>query len=90
MQSDEIEFAVQIAASRYSLNDSEIKAIYQGQHPIRLLMENGWYKYQLIAEHSYIKAVDLKQDSGVHDAFIVSYKRSEKMKLYQAVQTLKR
>ncbi len=83
---NEIEFHVQIAASRSPIRVANIQNIYKGSDPVSVVLEEGWYKYRIKAGNSYDKALRIKQECGVEQAFIIAYKRAEKIALYEALQ----
>jgi hypothetical protein len=73
-----VEWHVQIAASRIPLTKDDLSRIYRGNRKISLIIEEGWYKYRLKAGISYSTAKEIKQQCGVPKAFIVSYHRAKK------------
>jgi hypothetical protein len=83
---DEIEYHLQIAASRTAMKLEELQMIYSGSEPVAVIHEDGWYKYHLKAGNSPELAEQFKQASNVAKAFIVPYKRAAKITYYQAVQ----
>lgn len=82
----EIEYHVQLAATKRAMRPSEIKSLYAGSHPVTLLMEEGWYKYQLKTGNSFREAQELRQACGVSGAFIVAYRNAVKISLRDATQ----
>lgn len=86
---NEIEFHVQIAASRSPIRTANIQNIYKGSDPVSVILEEGWYKYRIKTGNSYDKALKIKQECGVDQAFIIAYKRAEKITLNQALQEIK-
>jgi hypothetical protein len=85
----EIEFHVQLAASKMAMKPDELKTIYGGSGTVSVIFENGWYKYHLKAGNSPEIAEQFKQSCGVAKAFIVPYKRAAKINYYQAIQETK-
>jgi hypothetical protein len=82
---NDIEWHVQIAASRIPLTTSELSKIYRGNYKISLIIEEGWYKYRLKAGSSYSAAKEIKQQCGVPKAFIVPYYRAKKVPIDKAI-----
>jgi len=85
----EIEFHVQLAASRIALPLSEVSALYSGSEPVSVMIEDGWYKYHLKAGNSPEVAEQMKNSCNVPGAFLVAYKRAAKVNAYQAIQEIK-
>jgi hypothetical protein len=85
----EIEFHLQLAASRIAMPPDELKNIYNGSEPVSVIYEDGWYKYHLKAGNSPTMAEKLKQACGIDKAFIVPYRRAAKINYYEALQELK-
>ena len=85
----EIEFHVQLAASRTALPLSEVSTLYTGTEPVSIIIEDGWYKYHLKAGNSPEIAEQMKNSCNVPGAFIVAYKRAAKVNAYQAIQEIK-
>ncbi len=81
----DIEFHVQVAASKIPLRDDEIMLIYPGNYKTTLVFEEGWYKYRIKAGSSYEEAESIKQSCGVEKAFIAAYDRAVKTALYKAI-----
>ncbi|MBN2812514.1 MAG: SPOR domain-containing protein [Bacteroidales bacterium] len=86
---NEIEFHVQLAASRSVMPRHELQLLYNGAEPVSVIYEDGWYKYHLKAGNSPELALQLRQSCGISNAFIVAYKRGHKLTYYQAIQELK-
>jgi hypothetical protein len=86
---DEIEFHLQLAASRFVISQEELQAIYNGPEPVSVILEDGWYKYHLKAGNSPEMAEQFKQACGITGAFIVPYKRAAKILYYEAIQEMK-
>jgi hypothetical protein len=80
----DVEFYVQVAASKVPLHADELMRIYSGNYKTTLIFEEGWYKYRIKAGTSYQEAERIKQGCGVKKAFIVAYDRAVKTALYQA------
>jgi hypothetical protein len=86
---EEIEFHLQIAASKIAIPGEELKTLYGGPETVSVIYEEGWYKYHLKAGNSAEGAENFRQSCGVPKAFVVPYKRAAKISLYQAIQELK-
>jgi len=86
---NEVEWHVQIAASRIPLTQGELSQIYSGNHEISLVIEEDWYKYRLKAGSSYTTAKEIKQNCNVPKAFIVSYYRAKKVPITSAINESK-
>ncbi len=80
----EVEFHLQLAASRIALPPDELKALYSGAEPVSIIYEDGWYKYHLKAGNSPETAEQFKQSTGIPKAFIVPYKRAAKVDYFSA------
>lgn len=88
-QIQEIEFHLQIAASRIPISSDELKLLYTGSEQVSVIYEEDWYKYHLKAGNSPETAEQLKKSCSVEKAFIVPYKRAAKIGYYEAQQELK-
>lgn len=85
----EIDYFVQIAASKVQLSEQILQSLNPASLPVRVIIEEDWYKYQIPAGKTFGEAQSIKQQISVHGAFIVPYKRGDKTKLYQARQETK-
>lgn len=84
-----IEFSVQIAASRVRLTNSQLQTFYSGNYEVATIFEDGWYKYQVLAEGDLKYALEVLENCGVRKAFLVAYKNGHKIKLYKALNEYK-
>ncbi|MBN2274979.1 MAG: hypothetical protein JXR41_10080 [Bacteroidales bacterium] len=84
----EIEFHVQLAASKFPIKQDDFSQLYSGSEPVALVIEDGWYKYRIKAGNSYNLAKQIKAGCGVEKAFIVSYKQARKINLYEAIRNV--
>ncbi len=75
----EIEFRVQIAASKVILSDEILKTIYAGSEELIMTEEDGWYKYSLYAGNNYEQAWEKAKSTGIRGAFINAYKNGNKI-----------
>ena len=82
---NDIEWHVQIAASKIPLNQYELSEIYRGDHNVSMVIEDDWYKYRLKAGTSYSTAKEIKQTCGVTRAFIVAYYVGQKVPIQNAI-----
>lgn len=89
MHKTDIEFAVQFAASRVRLTENQLSEIYHYAQPVRIVLENNWYKYQVYAGNNLENAFGILEALNIKKAFVVAYKNGEKLKLYQAIQEYK-
>ncbi len=82
---NDIEWHVQIAASKIPLNQYELSEIYKGDQNVSMVIEEDWYKYRLKAGTSYSTAKEIKQTCGVNKAFIVAYYVGKKVAIQNAI-----
>jgi hypothetical protein len=85
----EIDFAVQLAASKVRLSSTQLSELYNAQWPITIVVEEGWYKYQILAGDNLKEALNILENSGENKAFLVAYKNGRKLKLYKALNEYK-
>jgi hypothetical protein len=85
----EIEFAVQVAASKVRLTKAQLNEMYSGQWPITIVFEEGWYKYQILGGRNLQNTLDILENCGVNKAFLVAYKNGRKLILYKALHEYK-
>ncbi|NJK86526.1 MAG: hypothetical protein HC906_11700 [Bacteroidales bacterium] len=57
---NDIEFHVQLAASKRALKAEELTSIYSGGLPVSLYIEDDWYKYRINAGFNYTEAKTLR------------------------------
>lgn len=84
--STDVEFRVQLAASKTALNMNEPSWKNVG-YPIAVVTEDGLQKYQALRFENYAKAQQAQQNlgkNGFNGAFIVAYKNSKKIPLQEA------
>lgn len=86
----DIEFHVQIAASRRAIPPDELSLIYNGPHPITIVREDGWYKYHLNAGPSHKDADQLRISCNVVGAFLVAYRGTARINIFDAIRISKR
>jgi hypothetical protein len=85
----EIEFSVQVAASKVRLTSAQLSQLYSGQWPVSIVFEEGWYKYQILAGTNLQEALNILSNCGDDKAFLVAYKNGKKLLLYKALQEYK-
>jgi len=78
----DMQFYVQIATSREPISQNTIKRIYQGPFPVSTVIEGGWYKYHIMAGHTYENAKNIQDKVNIKEAFIVGYANGVKKLLY--------
>jgi len=83
---NEIEYHLQIAASRNAIKQDELRALYGGPEAISIIFEDGWYKYHIKAGNAPELAEQFKRECGIDKAFIVPYRRAVKITYYEAIQ----
>jgi hypothetical protein len=82
-----VEFRIQLAASRTQLTKDNIAKLCPKPYQIDRSEENGWYKYYIAAGDSYDHAKKVLRECGVEKAFIVPYKNGLKITIAEASQT---
>ena len=80
----DIDFFVQVAASRVGLTDEEISNLCHSTSACREIIENGWFKYQVFTGTNYKEAIRLRKSMSIK-SFVVAYKGGTKINLYQAI-----
>jgi len=86
----DLTFVVQIAASRDQLSAFQIKQLTKKiDGPIREIVEDKWYKYQLVVGASYSEAKKKWQQIGITKSFIVAYFNNDKIEMTEAFRILK-
>ncbi len=71
---EDIEYHLELAASKTALQKAEIAGLYSGPEPVLLIMDRGMYKYHLNAGYSLQSADDRKRETGLARAGIVAYR----------------
>jgi hypothetical protein len=82
----EVEFRIQLAASRTLLTKEKASKLCSKPYPIDMAEENGWYKYYIAAGSSYENAKKTLSECGADKAFIVAYKDGRKITISEATQ----
>ena len=85
----EIEFAVQIAASRVRLTSAQAAQLNSTQYSLTVQFEDGWYKYQILTGKNLQDALSCLENCGTDKAFLVAYKNGRKLILYKALHEYK-
>ena len=88
VQPDDIEYHVQLAASRTAMKPEEVESLCNNPEMISIVFEEGWFKYHLKAGNSPDLAQQLLKECGIEKAFIVPYRRAAKITLYEATHEI--
>jgi len=83
----DVEFRIQLAASRTTLTKENIAKLCPKPCTIARSEENGWYKYYIAAGNSYEQAKKVMRECGAEKAFIVPYKNGQKITVAEASKT---
>lgn len=83
-QASDINFMVQVAASRVPLNRAQLWAIFPGNFTVEVMQEDEWYKYRVTGFRLYSEANRVALESGVRDAWVVSYQQGKSLNLVEA------
>jgi hypothetical protein len=75
----EIQYHVELTASKTFLSASEVARLYKGPEPVLVIMENNQYLYHLRAGYSLQDALDLKERIGLPNATVVAYKNARRV-----------
>ncbi len=86
IQPQDIRFHIQIAASRDELSSEVLNGIYNGNTKIVSIVEDGWFKYSVIAGNTLEDALALLKNIDVPGAFVVAYVNNQKMNLLSAIR----
>lgn len=81
----DIQYRVQIAASKVKLNPESLKKIYPGNLTPKSFEEDGYFKYYIALGSNYFAAKQILKESGVKNGFIVAYVDGEKRSLSEAI-----
>lgn len=76
----DVEYRVQIAASRIPMKETELSAIYLGPVKFTELYEDNWYKYVSDPFANYNEANNFRISSNVSGAFVVYYHQGQRIK----------
>ena len=79
-------FVVQIAASRSPLSETEKNKLVSPADNVRMVHEDGWYKYQIITGSSYQLTLNKCKLIGISKSFPVAYLSGEKIDMAQAIK----
>lgn len=85
----QIDFVIQVAASRIRIGQARLKGIYNGAYPVSVVIEDGWYKYQIIVGGDLDKANEVLQSCGVKKAFMKAYMNGEIIERHKAIELYK-
>jgi len=83
-QATNINFVVQLAASRIPLARPQLWAIYPGNYTVEVMQEEGWYKYRITGFRLFSVANRVALESGVRDAWVLSYQHDSPVDLVEA------
>jgi len=86
----DIQYRVQIAASKSKLSDDQLKKIYRGPSEIHSFSEEGYQKYYIEQTPSFPIAKRTLNESGVPQAFIAAYQGEKKLNLLEAIAQQKK
>jgi hypothetical protein len=87
---NEIIFMVQLMASKEPVDEKHYQ--FKGIHSIRMIRENGWYKYFTGETDSFEKVSETREQvvsAGLTDAFVVAYRGSQRISVNDAVSLKK-
>jgi len=82
----DVEFRIQLAASRTPLSKEKVAMLCSKPYPVELAEENGWYKYHIVAGNSYEEAKKILSECGADKAFIIAYKNGQRITITEATQ----
>lgn len=81
-------YQVQIVAHTAPLNASYIRMnVYDGDMPVEILKEEGWYKYVIGRYRTFEEANKLLRKVNIPRAFVVAYKNHKRVPIREAAQT---
>ena len=85
----QINFAVQLVASRTRLAEDNIIKLSNCPNHISIVFDEGWYKYQVFIGKKLEEAFEYLEKCSSKKSFIVAYKNGRKLKLSKAIQEYK-
>jgi len=74
---EDVEYHLELAASKTALQKAEIARLYSGPEPVLLIMDRGMYKYHMNAGYSLQSADNRKRETGLARAGIVAYRNGK-------------
>ena len=74
---EDVEYHLELAASKTALQKAEIARLYSGPEPVLLIMDRGMFKYHLYAGYSLQSADNRKRETGMARAGIVAYRNGK-------------
>lgn len=78
-------YQVQIVAHTVPLNSSYIRMnVYNGDMPVDVLKEDGWYKYVIGRYRTFDEANKLLRKLNIPKAFVVAYKNHKRVPIREA------
>jgi hypothetical protein len=85
INTENLTFRIQIAASKNTLPVTKLKQIYPGSTQINNEKDGEYYKYTVGECKSYEEAWNLKKSMNVSGAFVVAYRSGKRTDLRQSV-----
>jgi hypothetical protein len=85
----ELVFVIQLAASKKPLSFHEKKALGNGSDHIRVIEEDGWFKYQIVIGSSYSLAIEKLKLTGTSKSFPVAYWNGKKIEMAKALKKIR-
>ena len=82
----ELLFVIQLAASREPLSIEEKEKLNSGSDHIRVIEEEGWFKYQVVVGPSYTLAIEKWKLIGTTRSFPVAYLDGSKIDMAEAIK----
>lgn len=83
----DLQYRVQIAASRVELSEAHLKKIYLGTLRPKSFEEEGYFKYYIAQVSELIEAKKIRNECGVDEAFIAMYRGGVKQGLVNLEET---
>ncbi|MEN8119559.1 MAG: SPOR domain-containing protein [Bacteroidota bacterium] len=85
--SKNIYFKIQVAASKESLSNENLKRIYNTDENLSSEYDNGWYKYSVRKKFkTYDEAFNYKKAMNTKNAFILAFVQERKVSVSEAVK----
>lgn len=84
----DISFIVQIAAHTIPMEDTYLKTIYRGKHPVQMIFEEPWFKYYLGPYKTVEEAQRIFSVVNVKNAFIAAYEDDKRINVREAIARL--
>lgn len=84
----DVYFSIQLAALTKPLSNQSLKNYFQTQENIKVIREDGLYKYTVGEFKNYSDALDFKNQLKIEDAFLVVYFIDYRISVEQAFKIL--